>query len=167
MISAFSKIKTKQLKMESVNRMRKHHRGFTAAELKSPTSPGHRQGNAATETRKRRQSLKTVKYVNIYSPTLFLESLKFVHNPNRMELTSCFCGDKESKTKGSDIQQERRDRDRAEQRDREMTEGGRRRREMKLETDTQATCLPPEAAALLLWGPQIQDNRSARGWGNS
>lgn len=98
MISAFSKIKTKQLKMESVNRMRRNHRGFTAAELKSPTSPGHRQGDAATETRKRRQSLKTVKYVNIYSPTLFLESLKFVHNPNRKELTSCFCGDKESKT---------------------------------------------------------------------
>lgn len=79
---AFSKIKTKQLKMESMNLMRKNNVVLLQKNSKSPTTPVQRQGNTATETGKKRQSLKKVKYVNIYSPNLFTESSKFVHFPN-------------------------------------------------------------------------------------
>lgn len=78
MVLAFSKIKTKQLKMESVNLMRKNNVALLQKKLKSPTTPVQRQGNTTTETGKKRQSLKKVKYVNIYTPTLFIEILKFV-----------------------------------------------------------------------------------------
>lgn len=104
-----------------------------------------------------------MKYVNIYSPTLLIESLKFVHFPNRMELTSCFCRDKESETERQQHPEGEKETE-TEKRDREkMTERGRGRREMELETDTRATRLPPAAAPLPLRGPRAQRNRSARG----
>lgn len=73
MVLAFSKIKTKQLKMESMNLMRKNN---VILLLKNSNHPPPQSKDRETQRQKqeKRDSLKKVKYVNIYSPTFFKES---------------------------------------------------------------------------------------------